>query len=223
MADALDHLPPDALPGVAATLQGRYLDTRFEYRTGFRASHLSDLAAAMRSCDLDGDDWKEAARPGQSSPLGPANSDGLGPDDTLVGLPTVSLPATPMEGRRYRSPIEEKTSAAWATPPDPLKLLGSPRKSVCLREAWMTVLGGDRPPLDEAHFFEEGGNSLLAIQFIAELKGAGVLELSIADLYDTPRFGGLLNVLLQRSQPGSPFPEPDGNSEDLDEYYSTEL
>ncbi|WP_122298655.1 non-ribosomal peptide synthetase, partial [Pseudomonas savastanoi] len=57
-------------------------------------------------------------------------------------------------------------------------------KSEALAELWAEVLGVDKSEIDhDKNFFEQGGNSLLAIQLLNRLKKSFGIRLSIADIF----------------------------------------
>lgn len=67
--------------------------------------------------------------------------------------------------------------------------------SEILAELWATFLG--TPPTHATmHFFEAGGHSLLASQFIAKCRQTFKIELPVKTIFETPTFEGLLNKII---------------------------
>lgn len=60
-------------------------------------------------------------------------------------------------------------------------------------EAWRNVLG--RPISEDANFFEDGGTSLRAVHFIAQLRERTGRELRLSSLYDHPRARDVVGAL----------------------------
>jgi amino acid adenylation domain-containing protein len=88
---------------------------------------------------------------------------------------------------------------------------------------WQAVLGGE-PPSPETNFFENGGNSLLAVRLVAAIKREMGLQIELQQLFQNPAFGGLTAELetmpVVRSENASIVPQP---SQEFDPFPMTEV
>ncbi|NBD08425.1 non-ribosomal peptide synthetase/type I polyketide synthase [Corallococcus silvisoli] len=74
----------------------------------------------------------------------------------------------------------------------------APRTPVEVRLAklWTEVLGVERAALED-HFFEQGGDSLLATKLLSRLRAGFQVELPLRTVFETPTLGGLARHLEQ--------------------------
>lgn len=186
---------PEDLPRIAYTLYRRYHQSKFPFRTIINCGNHINLISSLESCADKGYldytqhnfcnlvfDWEEI--PGY-----------------------INLPATPLEGKEYGLDLEEEKKEMQISILENSKGL-SPEFVV---DVWKRILGPNVNSSRDSHFFEEGGNSLLAIQFIQELRQFGVKKISIDMLYSNPRLGDFTNKLIE---------ETEGGEEDIcGEYY----
>lgn len=110
------------------------------------------------------------------------------------GLYRVALPATPLNSRCLH--LEEVRAKAESRPS--VKTAEDSSEAL-ITAAWQKCLGFSQKPSANAHFFEEGGNSLLSVQLIQELKQKGGLNVSVADLYEAPQLGSFIRRLTRKS------------------------
>ncbi|WP_253848978.1 type I polyketide synthase [Actinosynnema pretiosum] len=166
----------------------------------------------MRRVDFDGDWDRAATAPVTEEPR--ADVGGLPPEvgvELLMRLLGGDVPAnvlvrpyregrpSPLEAPRHTgpaSPAREVPAGPARSPevPAPVEPARSPTPAPVrdrLRELWMRTLGA--PPADgDSDFFEVGGDSLAAVEFMAKVRGAFGIELSIGLLLDLRTFGALL-------------------------------
>lgn len=221
----LKHYDENTLVRVAATLQKRYGDTHFPFRYGIVSDSLDDVIQNLNAYILNKNenikinslmskkiDYKTAYQ---------ANEDWLNGAAIIVTntKALISLPATPLESIQYIFSAEKKIDSDYSNTisslqPNELNAdsMGSTSSQIIERDQlikiWHTVLGHasvQKPLLtNDAHFFELGGNSLLAIQFIKLIKDRWQISFSIADLYMSPTFGEIyLNLSTQQSLPNT--------------------
>lgn len=86
------------------------------------------------------------------------------------------------------TPLPVITRAAGAKPQTPLEEV--------LAMVWGEVLG-EEPPGVDADFFENGGHSLLALEFMARIGDLFDLALPLAWLFENPTVAGLASVMLE--------------------------
>jgi acyl carrier protein len=65
-----------------------------------------------------------------------------------------------------------------------------------LAEIWSTLLGSDSVGLDD-DFFMIGGNSLVAVQLIAQVRTAFGVRLPMRSIFDTPTVAGIAAKIVQ--------------------------
>ncbi|PCE30747.1 hypothetical protein BZL54_19090 [Burkholderia ubonensis subsp. mesacidophila] len=119
----------------------------------------------------------------------------------------VPLPTYPFERQRYvveaAAPLEGGATRHAGEPADAAHR-ATPRRTPAaaarhdLYAIWEHVFGAP-PPDDDAHFFESGGHSLLAIQFLYFVRERLSVELTVADLRANPT-AGALRALIDRSR-----------------------
>ncbi|MEU8122576.1 non-ribosomal peptide synthetase [Spirillospora sp. NPDC049024] len=113
-------------------------------------------------------------------------------------LPMEALPLTP-NGKvdRRALPAPETGVAADDDPPDPLQAV--------LCAVFAEVLGCGTVGV-HASFFDLGGQSLLAMRLIARIQARLGVELSMADLFDSPTVAELAAVVGERQAPAAGRP-----------------
>ncbi len=73
--------------------------------------------------------------------------------------------------------------------------------------AWDAVLGAGRAADPQAHFFEQGGDSLTATQLVSRLRALSGVELSVRQLFESPTPAGLSRCL-EHAATGAPALAP---------------
>ncbi|MFD5114636.1 amino acid adenylation domain-containing protein [Streptomyces sp. NPDC058391] len=123
--------------------------------------------------------------------------------DYMVPADLVDLPALPLtlNGKLDQAALPSRRrppAAAIDRPPRPAVDRTDPVSAML--EVWRAVIAADMGPED--HFFEMGGNSLLAVRLLAALRKAGFGAVSMRDLYSRPTPRGLAEGL-QAAEPGA--------------------
>jgi acyl transferase domain-containing protein len=72
-------------------------------------------------------------------------------------------------------------------PADPGAAVGT-----AVSQAWQGLLGG-KPPVVDRNFFDDGGDSLLAVRLVARLRRELGIELSVLDVLQAPRYGEIVS------------------------------
>ena len=96
------------------------------------------------------------------------------------------------------SPAQPIPSTPTALPADPVApLVRTPPPSGTrerLRDLWAQALG-TTPNNDEEDFFDQGGDSLAAVELMARIRSTFGIELSIGLLLDARTYGALLALV----------------------------
>jgi acyl carrier protein len=71
-----------------------------------------------------------------------------------------------------------------------------------IAQIWADVLGFDQVDVDDS-FFDLGGNSLVAVQLIAQIRKAVGVRLSMRALFDSPTVGGMAKQVEQLRADGA--------------------
>lgn len=182
LKDAITAGNSEDLPRVAYTLYKRYHQFEFPFRIIINSSNHINLISALENCINNG----------YSNYMQHDFCDLIFDLEEISGY--INLPATPLEGKKYglEEELEEKQVDRTSILENPASL--SPE---LVSDVWKRILGTNVNSSRDSHFFEEGGNSLLAIQFIQELRQTGIKNLSIDMLYSNPRLGDFTNKLME--------------------------
>ncbi|WP_224274627.1 amino acid adenylation domain-containing protein [Streptomyces sp. LS1784] len=121
--------------------------------------------------------------------------------DYMVPAELITLPALPLtiNGKLDRAALPDRATAAGRTE----EVLASDHPAASdtldrLLAIWRAVVAPDARADD--HFFENGGNSLLAVQLLSAVRKAGLGSVALRDLYAHPTPSGLAACLM----PGVP-------------------
>jgi len=108
-----------------------------------------------------------------------------------------SIPAGPT-GKPQRIGMAERLSVSFdASSPAAVDHV-APRTPVeeILAAVWSSVMASDPPGVDD-NFFYAGGDSLLAAQFIAQVRDRLVVDISLLSFFDSPTIAGLALIVEQ--------------------------
>jgi amino acid adenylation domain-containing protein len=113
------------------------------------------------------------------------------------------LPKTPsgkIDRRSLPKPDSSRpdTGVAYTPPQEPNEKL--------IAGVWSQLLGIDQVGIHD-NFFDLGGNSLLALRFVAEMRQQLALEIPVVGLYRSPTIAGLTGSLRQEENIRSPLDE----------------
>ncbi|MEV0232188.1 SDR family NAD(P)-dependent oxidoreductase [Nonomuraea sp. NPDC050786] len=115
------------------------------------------------------------------------------PLNALPKLATVEPQAAPSQA----APSQAAPQASQAGRLQALSPQADPRAR--LRDLWTQILG--TPPVDDDHdFFDAGGNSLAAVELMAQLRAVFGVRLSIGSLLERRTFGELLAMLAEANE-----------------------
>lgn len=112
--------------------------------------------------------------------------------DYMVPAELVALPALPLtiNGKLDKAALPQKAPAPQQGEQRPAATSGTLDRVLSL---WRSVVQPDAGPDD--HFFENGGNSLLAIKLLSAVRKAGLGSVALRDLYAHPTPSGLTACL----------------------------
>lgn len=170
------------LPLIAWTLQQRYRDTHLSCRCDLKAEDIHHYRQQLEQLAAD------TPLPLLHCQTPPAP---LSEEDDLWCIP---LPATPLNSHCLYSDVV-RTLNSQTKPDEAIREAISGGAEAIITAAWQKCLGFNDKPSATNHFFEQGGNSLLAVQLVQTLKQQGISGVSIADLYEAPQLAGFIQRL----------------------------
>jgi acyl transferase domain-containing protein/acyl carrier protein len=164
-----------------------YLDAYAQSAHGWRAPVRSLAWAGWLGGGMLG-----ASTVDESAAMTPA--EGVAAFHRVIAAPNLGAYVLITPTRPERAPVDAPT------PPTPVRAERAPDCTAAIATIWAALFGVDRIEPD-ADFFDLGGNSLLAVQLIAQVRKEFGVRLPMRAIFDTPTVAGMAAEVTRLRKP----------------------